>query len=41
MIHHILEGTIQNKLNKGKAILLMGARQAGITPENIEEFLLG
>ncbi len=31
MIHRILSDTIQSKLNKGKAIILMGARQVGKT----------
>lgn len=31
MIQRIVENTIKNKLNKGKAILLMGARQVGKT----------
>lgn len=31
MIHRMLENIIQKKLNKGKAILLMGARQVGKT----------
>ncbi|HKL92399.1 MAG TPA: ATP-binding protein [Bacteroidales bacterium] len=31
MIHRKLEDTVQDKLNKGKAIILMGARQVGKT----------
>nr|WP_297167018.1 ATP-binding protein [uncultured Dysgonomonas sp.] len=31
MIHRLLEDTVKDKLNKGKAIILMGARQVGKT----------
>jgi predicted AAA+ superfamily ATPase len=31
MIHRILENTVRDKLDKGKAIVLIGARQVGKT----------